>query len=176
MGQLRQNGDERREMKIRSGFVSNSSSSSFIVAFPKEPTSAEEVEKILFPSGGNTYGHPYYKASYPTDKVAGTVWDDIQRQKPNNEEEIWGELHGYLKGGPYLDWEKFKLPNGGYDWKAFDAEECRYRQKVMKKFVEENPGATIYCFHYGDENGKYEGALEHGGLFDHLPHITVSHH
>jgi len=34
-------------MKIRMGFVSNSSSSSFIVAFDKKPESVEEVERLL---------------------------------------------------------------------------------------------------------------------------------
>jgi len=85
-------------------------------------------------------------------------------------------LHGYLEGGPDHHWESFRLPNGDYDWKALDVERCKYRQEVMKKFMEENPDAAIYCFHYGDDNGQYEGALEHGGLFDYLPHIVSSHH
>ena len=36
-------------MKIRSGFVSNSSSSSFIVAFSKKPTTVNEVMTEMFP-------------------------------------------------------------------------------------------------------------------------------
>lgn len=35
-------------MKIRNGFVSNSSSSSFIVAFPSKPKNAEDVWKFMF--------------------------------------------------------------------------------------------------------------------------------
>jgi hypothetical protein len=35
-------------MKIRNGFVSNSSSSSFVVAFPKKPESIEDVYKFMF--------------------------------------------------------------------------------------------------------------------------------
>ncbi|HMZ46899.1 MAG TPA: gliding motility-associated C-terminal domain-containing protein [Chitinophagaceae bacterium] len=35
-------------MKIRNGFVSNSSSSSFIVLFPKEPKNATDVKNMLF--------------------------------------------------------------------------------------------------------------------------------
>jgi len=159
-------------MKIRTGFVSNSSCSSFVVAFPKEPSSAKDVKKILFPNGKKTYS--CYDSSYTTEQVAETVWKDIQNQKPNDKDKIWEELHGYIKGEP--DYEKFKLPNGDYDWKAYDAAHCKHRQKVMKKFIEQNQDATIYCFHYGDDNGQYEGALEHGGLFDRLPHIVVSHH
>lgn len=35
-------------MKIRSGFVSNSSSNSFIVIFPTEPKSVDDVKNFLF--------------------------------------------------------------------------------------------------------------------------------
>ena len=45
-------------MKIRNGFVSNSSSSSFIVAFPEKPKSAEHVRKMMF--GDETdFPNPY---------------------------------------------------------------------------------------------------------------------
>jgi len=40
-------------MKIRNGFVSNSSSSSFVVVFPKKPDSIEELKDILFGKGYN---------------------------------------------------------------------------------------------------------------------------
>ena len=55
-------------MKIRNGFVSNSSSSSFIVAFKKVPKSVAEMQKMLFGD------EPYYKNPYfyPEDKKYGS--------------------------------------------------------------------------------------------------------
>jgi hypothetical protein len=35
-------------MKIRNGFVSNSSSSSFVVVFPKKPDSIEELNEGVY--------------------------------------------------------------------------------------------------------------------------------
>ena len=46
-------------MKRRTGFVSNSSSSSFIVAFPHKPVDCKEMEELLFrgnPGLNNPYG------------------------------------------------------------------------------------------------------------------------
>jgi len=36
-------------MKFRNGFVSNSSSSSFLVVFPQKPKSPDDIKKWLFP-------------------------------------------------------------------------------------------------------------------------------
>ena len=46
-------------MKIRQGFVSNSSSSSFVVAFPTTPKSVLEVQKIVF-GEQQEYHNPFY--------------------------------------------------------------------------------------------------------------------
>ena len=45
-------------MKIRNGFVSNSSSSSFVVAFDKKPETVEELKKLLF-GEEEVYGNPH---------------------------------------------------------------------------------------------------------------------
>ncbi len=55
-------------MKIRNGFVSNSSSSSFIVGLPKKPESKEEVKQIVF----NDENSFRYNLSYPDPETFPT--------------------------------------------------------------------------------------------------------
>ena len=162
-------------MIIRIGFVSNSSSSNFIVAFPKIPTSADEVKALLFPDGQESYG--YFERAYPADKVANTVWADMRRQKPNDKDEIWEAAHGYLEGEPNIPYDHTLDKDA--QRKARNEEKkacCKYRQKVLKELHEQAPDSYVYCFRYGDDDGSYYGALEHGGLFDALPHIVSSQH
>ena len=68
-------------MKIRNGFVSNSSSSSFLVAFNSEPNSVEEAHENMFSS--------YNMFSKETSlKMAEIVFDQIKDQEPNDKETI----------------------------------------------------------------------------------------
>jgi len=73
-------------MKIRNGFVSNSSSSSFIIAFPKKPESAAELMRILFPG---KRGKDFFAVidedksellSYK--KVSEIIFNDLVQNKP----------------------------------------------------------------------------------------------
>ena len=66
-------------MKIRNGFVSNSSSSSFIVTFPHDPADADDVRKMMF-QDNDTPVQPY-DYMVPTREIAEIVWRDIERQR-----------------------------------------------------------------------------------------------
>lgn len=62
-------------MKIRNGFVSNSSSSSFIVTFPHHPTSKEDLASMM---GDCSPTNDYYPVS--SDDVVSAVWKEIDGQ------------------------------------------------------------------------------------------------
>ena len=139
-------------MKIRNGFISNSSSSNFIVAFPREPKTVEDVKEMVFrdsPVLEDPYynkNDDYYKkraSSYPADMVAQTIFGDIQLQKPNNHKAIYEAVD--------------------------DKQEA-------KEFLSKNTNQFIYVFNYADENGNYFCALEHGDLFCNLQNIVISCH
>lgn len=62
-------------MKIRNGFVSNSSSSSFVVVFPKNIKSTEEMGKILFKGDWEEQGiKTWYDYSNPI-----TIWNIAEK-------------------------------------------------------------------------------------------------
>lgn len=66
-------------MKIRTGFVSNSSSSSFVVAFPKVPKSWKEVHEIMF--GKKDYSGEFGQVT--TEEIAKSVFSEINGDKWN---------------------------------------------------------------------------------------------
>lgn len=94
-------------MKIRNGFVSNSSSSSFVVIFPTEPKCVEDVKKYLFDEGQEYFTHPYDDdAGFSVDQVAETVWNDICGQKKNKIKKAIKEFKSGgldVAGGPDYD-------------------------------------------------------------------------
>ena len=71
-------------MKIRNGFVSNSSSSSFIVVFDKRPDSVEELKDMMFPNNKNEDTLCYYGEPETISTIVETVYKDIEYQEKGN--------------------------------------------------------------------------------------------
>jgi hypothetical protein len=88
-------------MKIRSGFVSNSSSSSFIVGIPKKlPATPESMAKLMF---GTTKEVDYYDHKRDAVDIAKRVLDDIQNgnaKKLTKKRAMKALQSGYYPGSP----------------------------------------------------------------------------
>lgn len=158
--------------KFRSGFVSNSSSSSFIIGFPEKITSEEQLAGYMGDCGVNPYGF-----SISSEGVVKQVWKDIKDQQPDNKvqplnatfnADVWDDLDFYA-------WE-FQYNNEGKNTYLDALREIeRLITKTLEDRIPEDCEVT-YAVSYSDEDGSYFSALEHGGIFDNIPHTRESHH
>ena len=181
-------------MKIRTGFVSNSSSSSFIVAFPREPKNVSDVKEMLFKETDNylnpyPYGNDEY--SWPTDVVSKTVFDDICAQKKNDIENAINEMSSGTivnddNAPDYDNYSHIKDYSKRYD--AFNSDNRIYIKNKIKNLLnirklkldkingDSDETSVLYCFEYSDNDSTYFSALEHGNLFEKLKYVRISKH
>lgn len=96
-------------MKTRAGFVSNSSSSSFIVGFSEKPT-IEKLQRILFGHKKQIEsGYGKESGMYDTKMLTKIVYDDLVDQSPMTCDEI---IDAIQSGWPPPDrWDWWHIRN-----------------------------------------------------------------
>ena len=165
------------------GFVTNSSSSSFIVAFDKVPNSWEEVLEMLFDADKATVEK--YGLSMDTKQVAQIVFADISKQTPNNLEELKETFSGFDVGiEKYKNFKKLDRQlldsSTSEEWhKIYNELQIlseEFEEINFKKFLEKNKGKQLYSFSYSDNDGTQRTLMEHAGIFENLPHVQISRH
>lgn len=85
-------------MKVRSGFISNSSSSSFIVGFEKKPASVKELQEMLFDKEIEVTNE--WLGTFPTKVIAETIFREFENSIVN-EQERDEELENHYNLFPY---------------------------------------------------------------------------
>ena len=172
-------------MKVRKYFVSNSSSSSFIVHFKTIPETLEQMQEMLF-GDAVMYMHPYpthYREnSWPVEEIADIVFSEFKDQEPISHEEILEDLCcGHHEMTPRYD-----LPRGWRDMSQEEHDEWyeehdRKREEASKTFLERflkrfPEDAKFFRFSYSDNDGSLGCSMEHGDLFDKVECMRISHH
>ena len=161
-------------MKCRNGFVSNSSSSSFIIALKKKPESPLEVKRLLFKGG-----HFSLKEDGITDDLAAErIFNDLKKSSLASKSKILDVLK---KGYPLSDYEPVPYPNlyglpKEKSKEVFDKyleKVDALNKKIADEFYAKTEGKKYYILSYSDNNGQEECSLEHGGTFNVVPHIQL---
>lgn len=144
-------------MKIRNGFVSNSSSSSFIVAFPKDilnnPDSfiISKLKRLLFDGKQSYHGHDL-------DYVSEIIMKEMKASGVFLSKKVCPHC------GKELPW------NNEED---YDSEEVN---EIAEDFIKKYPDSDIFTFSFSDEDGGIWSDLEHGGVFENLNHEKINQH
>lgn len=165
-------------MKFRNGFVSNSSSSSFIVAFPRIPLNEESVREMMFDSDDRKeITLEYYDHVMTIEQIASRVFSDIQDSSiiPINEEAIYSAFEEDYAIDYFDDYQRATTDEERNKIREdADKQNEIESKKNAKKFLEDTKGQFVYEFEYHDDSN--EALLEHGDIFRNLPHIQISNH
>lgn len=162
-------------MKVRTHFVSNSSSSSFILAFRNVPQTQEELKTLLFAEEEMLV---YYEFSLTTKSASKIIFSTLG--DPVKEEDILRELNqGELSTAKFPNPPQY--PYSGQEnyqkiYEEYLQQKNKYLQNIAEDFLKRTKYHTYYIVEYCDNFGPYFVTLEHAETFKRIPHIRVNKH
>lgn len=180
-------------MKIRTGFVSNSSSSSFLVSFSHVPSSETELQEMLFGTETEMY-NTVSEENHSPKLLAKIIFQDMtydsqaklnksvnfstEKDLDKYEKELFGK-YGMTESMDYYDISNEQQSK-------FDAELVNLlKQKSLEriaKFGKKNPTGKLFVFEYGNDSCINEPHyrtrcnMEDIDLFDKLPFLKRDNH
>lgn len=162
--------------KVRNGFVSNSSSSSFIVEFSKDPRDIENLKEMMGDCGTNPYGY-----AISTKEVIETVHKEIMASGPLEDRfkfDDWELLHDIRNNLSETYPEIWVLDDNDPKLEQLLEMEKDHRRKMYELASGKSCKIEgyVYEFEYSDNDGQFWSAMEHGDIFRNVDHIRESHH
>jgi len=162
-------------MKTRSGFVSNSSSSSFIIALPHMPEDVKELQNWLFFEDTEVFVGPY-EGDWPVAVVTERVFNDLKDLKALTKKQMIDSLcDGWFDTMFKID-EFYEGADHRLNLKKWDKYKREEATEIVNQFIKSHSKMKFFIVNYEDGNGAFESALEHGDLFERVPHLVISHH
>jgi hypothetical protein len=183
-------------MKVRNGFVSNSSSSSFLVVFDKLPDNENELKELMFPEMSNDDHITIYDRVLHVGEVINRVFSDLQNNKKfysledftendiqnhfggwdiyEEAEEILKKEFPKLNDMRHQNCDKYTDDQRREAYEQFNTIQNNLSNVAFKEFFEKHLGKVFVEFDYSDNEG--DEVLEHYGIFNNLPNKTTSHH
>ena len=157
-------------MKIRNGFVSNSSSMSFVIAFPKEIQTREDIRRLIFENINEDFtitdeGDNEVNVS----EIVEDIYHKIIEQSPNDQKRALDKLNGFIIVPK--DALTFKRK---YNTKIFEnVLTLDEAQELINEF--KNEDKYIYTFTYDDTDYIYQ-AIAKNLLFINFEHFHIINH
>lgn len=160
-------------MKIRHGFVSNSSSSSFVVAIDHKPVDATDLMHMMFPNMDETDFHHYDLWDRTISHTIKDISESVFQNLSTDIDDIANAFNGHISGGPNLD--DFKTRDG-YDWYSYDTAYNDYQRCYAADFIAKYKNKFVFTVTYADEDGSWGGFMEHSDIFSNVSHERICKH
>ncbi len=145
------------KLKLRQGFVTNSSSTSYVVAFNHTPTCVDDFKAMINIDESEKYDEAEIQALYTN--ISDLVFKQLHGQQPQTLKSLNRNFPFITRKGcpnKYFDYRNKKQINLYY-------KQCRnFRKSIIKKFIKNNEGKFIFIFRFSSDMGSELEALLRG--------------